>query len=288
MNDSEITRRAFVRTGALAAAAISAARNAAAAEPAQTGMKVAVIGDSSCVPDIGHEVASFLINGKHLVDTGWCAALGMRRFGFDPLALESIIITHFHHDHYLGLPQLLFYVGLKRRRGPPLRIVGPREHLERIVRLAFQFLQVDRFPELAVDHELVPLTAGDTFELPGLQFETFAARHVSGKNQLEPALVYKVTDRANGARFAFTGDTHFHPPIADFVKNVPLLIYDGAHTPAKDAAGIAQRANVGRLVLIHYSQNRADRILADARSVFPNTELAKEGTTLEIPGGVKG
>jgi ribonuclease BN (tRNA processing enzyme) len=61
------------------------------------------------------------------------------------------------------------------------------------------------------------------------------------------------------------------------------LIHDGVHTPPKDAAAIAQQAGVGRLVLIHYPQDRAARILAEAQAVFPNTELAREGHTLEIP-----
>jgi ribonuclease Z len=283
MENSRINRRAFVCEGALAAAAVGVARGAQAAEPGKTGMNVTILGDSSCTPDVGREAACFLINGKHLVDTGWCAVLKMRQYGFDPLALESILFTHFHQDHYLGLPQLLFYVGLNKRHGPPLRIVGPSERLERVVRAAVEFLQVYRFPELAVNRELVPLTAGDKCELPGLHLETSAARHVSGENRLEQALVYKVTDPANGVCLAFTGDTHVHPPIAEFVKGVPLLIHDGVHTPPKEAAGIARRAGVGRLVLIHYSQNRAARILAEARAVFPNTELAKEGSTLEIP-----
>jgi len=56
----------------------------------------------------------------------------MRQYGFDPLALESIILTHFHQDHYIGLPQLLFYIGLKKRSGPPLAVIGPNEHLKQI------------------------------------------------------------------------------------------------------------------------------------------------------------
>jgi len=86
-----------------------------------------------------------LINGKHLVDTGWCAALKMREYGFDPLALESIILTHFHQDHYLGLPQLLFFVGLRKRPGLLLNIAGPSENLQRVVEAADAFLQVPRF-----------------------------------------------------------------------------------------------------------------------------------------------
>lgn len=61
------------------------------------------------------------------------------------------------------------------------------------------------------------------------------------------------------------------------------MIHDGVHTAPKDAASIAQRAGVGRLVLVHYSQNRAAKILNEARDVFPAAELANEGSVLEIP-----
>jgi ribonuclease Z len=279
MKTPHMTRREFTRVAALGAAGIASARVAAA--PAAL-LKITIIGDSSCIPDKRRETACFLINGKHLVDTGWCAALRMREQGFDPLALESIIITHFHQDHYIGLPQLLFYIGLRKRPGPPLVIAGPSENLQRVVEAADAFLQVPRFPELAVNRKLVPLAAGDKFEVTDLRFETFAARHTSGTNRVEQALVYKVTDKASGACAVFTGDTHHHPPIAEFAKGASLLIHDGAHTPAKDAARIAQQAGVKKLVLIHYNQGCASQILAEAKGVFPNTELALEGSTIEI------
>jgi ribonuclease BN (tRNA processing enzyme) len=93
--------------------------------------------------------------------------------------------------------------------------------------------------------------------------------------------VYKVTEKDGGACFAFTGDTHYHPPIAEFVKGVSLLIHDGAHTAARDAATIAKTAGVGRLFLIHYTQKNAQQLLEDARSAFPDSFLAREGETIE-------
>lgn len=283
MKTPDMTRREFARVAALGAAGIGGALAAKAAAPAAP-LKITIIGDSSCIPDVRREVACFLINGKHLVDTGWCAALRMREQGFDPLALESIIITHFHQDHYIGLPQLLFYIGLRKRPGPPLVIAGPSENLQRIVEAADAFLQVPRFPELAVNRKLVPLAAGDTFETPELRFEAFATHHVSGKNLIEQALVHKVTDKASGACAVFTGDTHHHPPIAEFARGASLLIHDGVHTAPKDAARIARQAGVKRLALIHYPHSRAAQILAEARAVFPDTELAEEGRTLEVGG----
>jgi len=50
------------------------------------------------------------------------------------------------------------------------------------------------------------------------------------------------------------------------------------------AAQIAKQAGVKRLVLIHYGYSRGARILAEAQAVFPSTELAEEGHTLEVSG----
>ncbi len=276
-----MTRREFTRKATMATVAASASvAGAAGQKPA--GMNISVIGASSCIPDVGRETACMLIDGKHLVDTGWCAALKMREYGFDPLALQSIILTHCHHDHYIGLPQLLFYIGLRKRKGPSLKIIGPDKHLEQVVNAAVEFLQTPRFPEIAVDYQLVPLKAGDSVKLPDLRLETIAANHVSGKNKVEQAMVYKVTKK-NGACAVLTGDTSYHPPIAEFAKRVPLLVHDGAHTAPKDAADIAKRAGVGRLALIHYRQSVAARALAEAKAVFPNSELAQEGSILKVP-----
>ena len=84
-------------------------------------MNITFLGTSSCIPDIGSETASFVVNGIHLIDTGWYTALGMRQYGLDPLALESIILTHLHQDHYLGLAGLLFTIGLRGSKGPSRR-----------------------------------------------------------------------------------------------------------------------------------------------------------------------
>jgi len=248
-------------------------------------MEITFVGTSSCIPDIGSETASFVINGRHLVDTGWCAVLRMRRYGLDPLGLESIILTHLHQDHYIGLAQLLFYIGLKRHGGAavrPLHIIGPGEHLAHVVNAALEFLQIPRFPELKVDYILVPLSPGHGFEFDDLRLETCAAQHVSGEGVPEPALAYRVTENTTGVSFTFTGDTSFHPPIAKFAKGSQLLIHDAAHTSARDAATIARMAGVKRLLLIHYSQSEADSLLAAARDTFPETYLASEGDTIAM------
>src|SRR5262249_30283230 len=45
--------------------------------------EITFLGTSSVVPGGGHDTASFLINGRYLVDTGWYATIKMRVYGFD-------------------------------------------------------------------------------------------------------------------------------------------------------------------------------------------------------------
>lgn len=249
-------------------------------------MKITFIGVSSCIPDVGSEVASLLIDGKILVDTGWCNISKGREYGFDPLALECILFTHFHQDHYMGLPQLLFYLGLRKQSGEylpanPLCIVGPSRHLNTVVSKALEFIQICRFPQLSIDLNLVPLSPGESYQ-GALRIDTSPAKHVSDNDTPEQALVYKFTGASTEESFAFTGDTSFHPPIAEFVKNVPILIHDALHSSPRDAATIAKMAKARSLHLIHYPRESGEELLAQAKVIFPNSFLAIEGEEIEI------
>src|SRR5690554_3159134 len=86
---------------------------------------ITILGNGAVRPSVGGESASILVNGHVLVDVGWCNVLHMRRFGIDPAGIDHLVITHFHHDHYMGLPQLLYFLG----RGRRLTILGPAEDL---------------------------------------------------------------------------------------------------------------------------------------------------------------
>jgi ribonuclease Z len=84
--------------------------------------------------------------------------------------VDDIYITHFHADHYLGLPGLLKTYDLMERQAP-LRIVGPAglhglfESLRRI------------FGKLRYEVELVELGPGEEIEHDGFVMSGFAVEH---------------------------------------------------------------------------------------------------------------
>ena len=97
--------------------------------------------------------------------------------------------------------------------------------------------------------------------------------------------------------YAFCSDTAFHPEIISQIKNVDLLYHESTflnqhkdlasktlHSTAEQAGKIASLANVGRLVLGHFSTRYRDKsfFLEEAKIHFDNVILAKEGETFKL------
>ncbi|MFC1526365.1 MBL fold metallo-hydrolase [Candidatus Latescibacterota bacterium] len=251
-------------------------------------MRVRFLGHTSCVPDPGTDTSCLLVNDRVLFDTGWAPVLRMRELGLDPLEIRGILFSHFHPDHYLGLAQMLFMLGLRlpggaeEPRRQPL-IAGPREHLEHIVQATQAYLQWGRLPQLALNHRLVPTGPGDVLDVDGLRIEVFAANHVSGHGDPEPALAYRVTEESSGGSFFFSGDTHPCPELAEPATGVQLLIHDSAHSTPEQAAETARQAGVEQLILAHLPASACPDAVARARTIFANAEAAGPNQVIEVP-----
>lgn len=252
--------------------------------------RITFLGVGAAVPAPGTDTACYLINGSILVDCGWRAAPTMLEYGLDPLAVKTLIFTHCHHDHYLGLPGLLFYWGMRRPKegkAPTLQIVGPPDDLPLVVDLSRRFLQADRFPVVWPEVELRPLEPGAVFENEAFRLETIRALHpVTG-------VCSRFTDKATGVVIALSGDTGPNPLLAELARDADLLIHEasiapdrtddqlrGDHSRAQDAARTAAEAGVGSLRLVHLSGGHDAASLAAARAIFPATELARQGETI--------
>ncbi len=97
--------------------------------------------------------------------------------------------------------------------------------------------------------------------------------------------------------YAFCSDTAYFPKIVPLIKNVDLLYHETTflednhelakttqHSTALQAAKIAQKAEVKKLLIGHYSgryKNRDD-FLQEAQTVFKKTELSFEGKEIII------
>ncbi|MCO7318483.1 ribonuclease Z [Riemerella anatipestifer] len=97
--------------------------------------------------------------------------------------------------------------------------------------------------------------------------------------------------------YAFCSDTRYLESIVPIIKGVDVLYHEATflhdlkemadytgHTTALEAATIAQKAGVKKLILGHFSNRYADlNVFTDeARTVFPNTFLPKMLETIKI------
>jgi ribonuclease Z len=250
--------------------------------------KITFLGTSTATPDIGSDTASFLINDRYLVDTGWSVVHNLRTRGIDPNSLDCVLFTHFHHDHYLSLPSLLFYFLNKKKSMSDVTFIGPANDLERVTRMAMDFLQAEHFYPNRGLPTFVPLQPGDAWENEGFRIETCSTIHpVQG-------LCYRFFDKISNKTFSFTGDTAPHPPIVEHVKGSELLITEASlgpvaanpeqnvhqHSGAIDAGRLAQQAEVGRLLMVHGPAAKAEECIREAQLVCTApVEWPKDGQT---------
>jgi len=101
-----------------------------------------------------------------------------------------------------------------------------------------------------------------------------------------------------GRKLVITGDTRPCDATAEAAAGADLLVHEATfadedapraaetgHTTAREAAQIAAQAGVRRLLLTHisarYSRDTSD-LEREAREVFPATQIARDGTEIEI------
>ena len=97
--------------------------------------------------------------------------------------------------------------------------------------------------------------------------------------------------------YAYCSDTRYIPDLWKTVEGVSVLYHESTyasdyadracmyfHSTAKEAAEVAQAAHVGKLLLGHYSAryNDENKILKEARAVFPNSFLTREGMIINV------
>jgi len=97
--------------------------------------------------------------------------------------------------------------------------------------------------------------------------------------------------------YAFCSDTAYSEKIIPLISNVDVLYHEATfleserklapktkHATAKEAAAIAKAANVGILILGHFSTRYASLELfrEEAKTIFPMVELADDGKEFEL------
>lgn len=227
-------------------------------------MKVVFVGTSDAFGAGGRRQSAIFVEtagGGVLLDCAPTTASGLAALGIERQAIDVIALSHFHADHFAGVPQLVLASMYEDRRRRPLVVAGP-PGVEARVRAVGE----------AVGHAL------DGRELPfALRFVELPPEQVVdvGPARLASFPVHHQPDtcphglrlEAGSRSIAFSGDTGWFDELPERLRGADLAICECTFLAPTfeyhlDYATLAERASrfeCGRLVLTHLGPEMAER-----------------------------
>lgn len=232
-----------------------------------------VLGSSDWLPVQGNDCSSYIIGEHLLVDTGWAAPTRLLLQGFDLQQLTTVLFTHMHTDHIMGLPQLLMNWRIMRGNMQGLTIAGPCEMVRAAVEAASAYVfDGDAHAPFTEGLNLVELQPHDTLET-----EEFGILCMPSLHAL-PGRCYRIISKKDGHAVGLTGDTAYQSEYADFFMDVDLLVHEhswhtkpmpevnkAGHSNAAIAGRVARESHARRLALTH-SRGDIDASIALAQT----------------------
>lgn len=154
-----------------------------------------------------------------------------------------------------------------------------------------------RFEEIKNPRKVLPDKA-QVYGIPPDFFDTLktGADYINPEGKLVPNELVTIP-RRKARSYAYTADTRYDEELIEKVRGVDMLYHETTylkeleeralarfHSTTVQAATIASKAGVGQLLIGHFSSkyDKLDIFEQEARTVFPNTLLALEGTTYRI------
>jgi len=206
------------------------------------------LGSGNAFAPAGRAFSSFLVNGRYLFDCGPTVLQQLHKAGLSSEDIDLVLISHFHADHYFGLP-FLFLDGWQQERTRDLWIAGPpgiEARCEQLMALAYPSL-----PKRTAFRRYVEIGDGVAATAAGLSFRTTGVSHVP---DLE-CFAYRVD--LGGRTLVYSGDTTLCTGILEAVEGAEVIVIEcscageGVHLSPAGVAAIAERAPGAKVVVTH-------------------------------------
>ena len=156
-----------------------------------------------------------------LVDCGAGSMTAINRAGIDRNAIQAILFTHFHGDHFGGLPSFMLDALFNVRRRAPLLIAGPKrvaEWARAAMEAAFPGSSRNAYPFEVTYLEVSPDMPA---EIAGIGVTAFPMVH---DPRAGPCLGYRLA--ADGKVFAYGGDSAWTDALVPLAAGADALLLE--------------------------------------------------------------
>jgi len=248
-------------------------------------MRLTVVGCAGSFPGPDSAASCYLLeaDGFRLVIDLGNGALGALQRHAGLFDIDAVCLSHLHADHCVDL----YSYSIARTYAPagpqpPLPVYGPAGTRERI--------------------GLIHGAGGDGGLMDRFAFETLAPGSLSigpfdvtSVHMNHPVETFGFRFSHGGRTIAYTGDTGETEELPLLARDCDVFLSEAAfldgpdlppnlHLSARQAAGYALRAGVGKLVLTHLQPwNDADKALAEAAAVFDGALTVADSGQLIAP-----
>ena len=249
-------------------------------------MKLKVLGSVSPYCKNGSNCPGYLLstgNGKILLDCGFGSS-GNMRFPEDIRRL-SIILSHYHKDHYTDLFAILYASLCYKNFGELIDIqIYLPETADKNTICDAELIRNNREGVF----ELHTYNENSVLHIDGCEVRFFKTHHAVEN--------YSVCIEKNGAKFVYSGDMGYRDIDAycAFCRKADLFLCESTflntdsgktpyHLDAMEAALIARKADVGRLLLTHtWPERDKELYLREAKPIFDRVSMAQENKEYSV------
>ncbi|MGL4697574.1 MBL fold metallo-hydrolase [Enterococcus larvae] len=225
-------------------------------------MKITVLGCLGAYPYKDQGTSSYLLESEGfrlLLDAGSTTLVNLEKH-LDPLELDAVILSHYHHDHIADLGVLQYYRQLYPAQ-VPVPILPIYGHTDDAVH--FSALDLDGVSKG------IPY-----FEAEELKLGPFLITFMKTIHPV-PCYAMRFVEEKTGKVFVFTGDSGYLEDFIEFAEGADIFLADTylfegnekhrAHFTSKESGELAKAARVKKLVLTHLPQHGSlDELKAQA------------------------
>src|SRR5256885_3546095 len=228
-------------------------------------MQLQFIGCGDALGSGGRANTCFHVTGEQsnfLIDCGASSLPAMKRLGVTLDAIDLILITHFHGDHFGGLPFLLLDAQFTRR-SRPLVIAGPLGIETKLPALMEVLFEYSSKTKQRFDLSVIALEPEQSRTFGEVKVTPYPVVHGESGG---PFLAYRI--EAEGRVITYSADTEWTDRLIPAARGADLFIaeayyYDRIvknHLSLKTLEAHLPEINAKRVVLTHMSEDMLGRL----------------------------